>query len=64
MDIIISFQKMYGFGGVDLSEVMLSISELSVLGGWVDYGTNALHGRTWLGSDKKEMVLNSLYASS
>ena len=46
---------MYGFGGVGLSEVQISISELSVVGGggwwvvgggWVD-GTNALHGRTW-----------------
>ena len=39
---------MYGFGGVGLSEVQLSISELSVVGGggwWVD-GTNALHGQT------------------
>ena len=26
---------MYGFEGVRLSEVMLSISELSVLGGWL-----------------------------
>ena len=25
---------MYGFGGVGLSEVQISISELSVLGGW------------------------------
>ena len=25
---------MYGFGGVGLSEVQLSISELSVVGGW------------------------------
>ena len=43
---------MYGFEGFGLSEVQLSISELSVvdLG---DYGTNALHGRTWRGSDKK-----------
>ena len=45
---------MYGFGGVGLSEVQLSISELSVVGGgggvggwWVVDGTNALHGRTW-----------------
>ena len=30
-----SFQKMYGFEGVGLSEVQLSISELSVVGGWV-----------------------------
>ena len=29
-----SFQKIYGFGGVGLSEVQLSISELSVVGGW------------------------------
>ena len=28
-----SFQKMYGFGGVGLSEVQISISELSVVGG-------------------------------
>ena len=26
---------MYGFGGVGLSEVQNSISELSVVGGWV-----------------------------
>ena len=26
---------MYGFGGLGLSEVQLSISELSVVGGWV-----------------------------
>ena len=26
---------MYGFGGVGLSEVQISISELSVVGGWV-----------------------------
>ena len=40
---------MYGFEGLGLSEVQLSISELSVVdlgGGWVDQ-TNALHGRTW-----------------
>ena len=30
-----SFQKMYGFEGVGLSGVQLSISELSVVGGWV-----------------------------
>ena len=49
-----SFQKMYGFEGLGLSEVQLSISELSVVdfGGWV-VQTNALHGRTWKGSDKK-----------
>ena len=29
---------MYGFGGVRLSEVQLSISELSVVGGWVVVG--------------------------
>ena len=41
--------KMYGFEGLGLSDVQLSISELSVLGGWVvgGDGTNALHGRTW-----------------
>ena len=35
-----SFQKMYGFEGVGLSEVQLSISELSVVGGggWVGGG--------------------------
>ena len=35
-----SFQKMYGFGGVGLSGVQLSISELSVVGGgwWVGGG--------------------------
>ena len=49
---------MYGFGGVGLSEVQISISELSVVGGgggggwWVVDGTNALHGRTFTGSDK------------
>ena len=42
-----SFQKMYGFEGVCLSDVQLSISELSVLGGWeVGDGTKALHGQT------------------
>ena len=48
---------MYGFEGVGLSEVQLLISELSVVGGgWVVVGgwsTNALHGRTFTGSDKK-----------
>ena len=29
---------MYGFGGVGLSEVQNSISELSVVGGWVGGG--------------------------
>ena len=29
---------MYGFGGVGLSEVQNSISELSVVGGWVGRG--------------------------
>ena len=29
---------MYGFGGLGLSEVQLSISELSVVGGWVGGG--------------------------
>ena len=29
---------MYGFGGVGLSEVQISISELSVVGGWVGGG--------------------------
>ena len=42
---------MYGFEGLGLSEVQLSISELSVVdlgvGWWVVDGTNALHGRTW-----------------
>ena len=34
--LVTSFQKMYGFGGVGLSEVQNSISELSVVGGgWV-----------------------------
>ena len=46
-----SSQKMYGFGGMGLSEAHLSISELSVVGGWWvgggGDGTNALHGRTW-----------------
>ena len=32
--LVTSFQKMYGFGGVGLSEVQNSISELSVVGGW------------------------------
>ena len=31
--LVTSFQKMYGFGGVGLSEVQISISELSVTGG-------------------------------
>ena len=49
---------MYGFGGVGLSEVQISISELSVVGGWVVVvdGTNALHGRTFTGSDKKNAL--------
>ena len=36
---------MYGFGGVGLSEVQLSISELSVVGGWVVVGgwTRQMH---------------------
>ena len=48
---------MYGFGGVGLSEVQISISELSVVGGgwWVVDGTNALHGRTFTGSDKNQI---------
>ena len=59
--LVTSFQKMYGFGGVGLSEVQNSISELSVVGGWwvggwVD-GTNALHGRTFTGSDKKVCIV-------
>ena len=32
---------MYGFEGVGLSEVQLSISELSVVGGWVGGGGGA-----------------------
>ena len=48
---------MYGVEALGRADVQLSISELSVVGlgmggcGWVD-GTNALHGRTWWGSDK------------
>ena len=38
-----SFQKMYGFGGLGLSEVQLSISELSVVGGWVVVGGAQTH---------------------
>ena len=34
---------MYGFGGVGLSEVQNSISELSVVGGWV------VGGGGWVG---------------
>ena len=45
--------------GVGLSEVQLSISELSVMGGgWVVVDeTNALHGRTWLGSDNNPIIM-------
>ena len=32
---------MYGFGGVGLSEVQISISELSVVGGW--WWTGQMH---------------------
>ena len=34
---------MYGFEGVGLSEVQLSISELSVVGGWVGGGEAQTH---------------------
>ena len=34
---------MYGFGGVGLSEVQLSISELSVVGGWWVVGGAQTH---------------------
>ena len=34
---------MYGFEGVRLSEVQLSISELSVVGGWVGDVTRQTH---------------------
>ena len=44
-----SFKKMYGFEGVGLSEVQLSISELSVVGGgggggWVTRQTHFMVG--------------------
>ena len=56
---------MYGFGGVGLSEVQISISELSVVGGgwwwWVVVdGTNALHGRTFTGSDKNTSTVRQI----
>ena len=56
-----SFQKMYGFEGVGLSGMQLSISELSVVGGgwWVD-GTNALHGRTFTGSDNQTLLIRNV----
>ena len=41
-----SFQKMYGFGGVGLSEVQRSISELSVVGGWWWWWVGGLDKRT------------------
>ena len=37
---------MYGFGGVGLSEVQISISELSVVGGWWVGGGGGLDKRT------------------
>ena len=37
---------MYGFGGVGLSEVQNSISELSVVGGWWVGGGGGLDKRT------------------
>ena len=43
---------MYGFGGVGLSEVQISISELSVVGGWVGGQDKQLHGRTFTVSDE------------
>ena len=39
-----SFQKMYGFEGLGLSEVQLSISELSVVGGWWTRQTHFMVG--------------------
>ena len=37
---------MYGFGGVGLSEVQISISELSVVGGWWWLVGGGLTGQT------------------
>ena len=60
---------MYGFGGVGLSEVQISISELSVVGGWVGGGgwwTGQTHfmvgpGR---GPTKRELKLNRILEPS
>ena len=38
---------MYGFGGVGLSEVQISISELSVVGGWVVVGGGLDKRTSW-----------------
>ena len=38
---------MYGFGGVGLSEVQNSISELSVVGGWVVGGGGRDKRTSW-----------------
>ena len=57
---------MYGFRGVGLSEVQLSISELSVVGGWWvgGWSTNALHGRTFTGSDNNVIYNTLAYINS
>ena len=52
---------MYGFGGVGLSEVQISISELSVVGGWVVGGRDKR--TSWsdlVGVRQKESILNDL----
>ena len=57
---------MYGFGGVGLSEVQISISELSVVGGWWVGGVGGLDKRTsWsdlVGVRQKYDIYNHLKA--
>ena len=56
---------MYGFGGVGLSEVQISISELSVVGGLVVVGGGGGRDKrtSWsdlVGVRQKESILNDL----
>ena len=54
---------MYGFGGVGLSEVQISISELSVVGGWWTGQTHFMVG-PGRGPTKRELKLNRILEPS
>ena len=51
---------MYGFGGVGLSEVQISISELSVVGGWWTGQTHFMVG-PGRGPTKTHLSLDGMY---
>ena len=55
---------MYGFGGVGLSEVQISISELSVVGGWWVGGRDERTSWSDLVGVRQKLGLSSLISST